>query len=96
MGVNSLTKALETDRKTAQEFLNNYFEKFSGIAEYIEKAKEEVYENGFSKTLYGRKRFFPEINSKLPFIRASAERMAVNAPVQGSSADIIKLAMKDI
>ncbi len=96
MGVNSLTKALETDRKTAQEFLNNYFDKFSGISKYISDAKEEVNENGFSKTIYGRKRFFPEINSKLPFIRASAERMAVNAPIQGSSADIIKLSMAEI
>ena len=96
MGVNSLTKALETDRKSAQDFLSSYFEKFSGIADYIEKIKAEVTENGFSKTLYGRKRFFPEINSKLGFIKAMAERMAVNAPIQGSSADIIKLAMKEI
>jgi len=96
MGVNSLTKALETDKKSAQEFLISYFEKFSGIADYIEKVKEEVAENGFSKTLYGRKRFFPEINSKVGFIKAMAERMAVNAPIQGSSADIIKLAMKEI
>lgn len=96
MGVNSLSKSLETDRKNAQEYLNNYFEKFSGLADYIQKSKDEIKEKGFSTTLYGRKRFFPEINSKLPFIRAAAERMAVNAPIQGTAADIIKLAMKDI
>ena len=96
MGVNSLTKSLGTDRKKAQIFLNDYFKKFNGIADYIKKTKKSVYEKGFSQTLYGRKRFFPEINSKLPFIRASVERMAINAPIQGSSADIIKLAMKEI
>ncbi len=96
MGVNSLSKNLGSERKEAQEFLNAYFEKFSGLANYIEKIKEKVKEDGFTTTLYGRKRFFPEINSKLPFIRASAERMAINAPIQGSSADIIKLAMREI
>ena len=96
MGVNSLTKTLGTDRKEAQEFLNNYFEKFSGLSKYIEEIKLKVKEDGFTQTIYGRKRFFPEINSKLPFIRASAERMAINAPIQGSSADIIKLAMRKI
>jgi DNA polymerase-1 len=96
MGVNSLTKNLETERKEAQEFLNQYFEKFSGLAKYVEEIKMKVKEDGFTRTLYGRKRFFPEINSKLPFIRAQAERMAINAPIQGSSADIIKLAMRGI
>lgn len=96
MGVNSLSKSLETDRKTAQEYLNNYFEKFSGLTEYINNVKEKTKEDGFTRTLYGRKRFFPEINSKLGFIKAMAERMAVNAPIQGSSADIIKLAMGEI
>ena len=96
MGVNSLAKNLNTDRKTAQEYLNQYFETFQGLKEYIEKIKEFGHQNGWVKTLYGRKRFLPELNSKLPFIRSNGERMAINAPIQGTSADIIKLAMQKI
>jgi DNA polymerase-1 len=93
MGVSALQKNLKVDRKEAQEFYNTYFEKFSGLAQYLEETKEFAKKNGFTKTFYGRKRFFDGIQSKLPFIRAQAERMAINAPIQGTSADMIKIAM---
>ena len=100
MGANSLKKNLnegnneqEIKVADARKYLDDYFEKFSGLASYIEKEKQRVREYGFTTTLFGRKRFFPEINSKVPFIKAMAERMAINAPIQGSSADIIKIAM---
>ncbi len=93
MGVSALQLNLGTDRKTAQSFLNAYFENFSGLAEYIEKVKIEAGESGFTKTMFGRRRYFEGIKSKIPFIKASAERMAINAPIQGSQADIIKIAM---
>lgn len=93
MGVSALQKNLKVDRKEAQEFYNTYFEKFSGLAQYLEDTKEFAKRTGFTKTMYGRKRFFDGIQSKLPFIRAAAERMAINAPIQGTEADIVKLAM---
>jgi len=96
MGINALTQNLGSDRKTAQEFYNTYFEKFSDLAEYLDKLKEDANKLGYTKTFFGRRRYFEGIKSKLPFIRAAAERMAINAPIQGTSADIIKIAMKKI
>lgn len=96
MGVNALQVNLGTNRQTAQKFLNTYFENFVGLATYLDNVKKEAAKNGYTKTFFGRRRYFDGINSKLPFIKASAERMAINAGVQGTSADIIKIAMKNI
>lgn len=96
MGVSSLQKNLKVDRKEAQEFYNTYFEKFVGLANYLENTKEFAKMHGYTTTLFGRKRFFDGIKSKLPFIRSQAERMAINAPIQGTSADMIKIAMVKI
>jgi len=96
MGVNALRVALGTDRKTAQEFYNDYFEKFSGITEYLEKTKREATQKGYTETFFGRRRYFPGLRSKLPFLRAQAERMAINAPIQGTQADVIRIAMVKI
>jgi DNA polymerase-1 len=93
MGVSALQKNLKVDRSEAQEFYNTYFEKFTGLAEYLEQTKEFAKEHGYTVTMYGRKRFFDGIKSKLPFLRAQAERMAINAPIQGTQADLIKIAM---
>lgn len=93
MGVSALQKNLGTDRASAQKFYNEYFEKFSGLAAYLERTKVETAERGYTETLFGRRRYFEGIRSKLPFIRASAERMAINAPIQGTEADVIKMAM---
>lgn len=96
MGVNALTQNLGSDRKTAQEFYNTYFEKFSGLAKYLDNTKVEAQKLGYTKTFFGRRRYFEGLKSKLPFIKAAAERMAINAPIQGTSADIIKIAMKKV
>ncbi len=96
MGINALITNLNSDRKTAQEFYNTYFEKFDGLAKYLEDTKKFAEENGFTKTFFGRKRYFDGFKSKIPFIKAMAERMAINAPIQGTQADIIKIAMKKI
>jgi len=93
MGVNALRANLGTDRTASQKFLTDYFEKFSGLAAYLERVKKETAERGYTETLFGRRRYFEGIKSKVPFIRASAERMAINAPIQGTEADIVKLAM---
>ncbi len=96
MGVTALQKNIGTNRETAQKFLDEYFTKFAGLSEYLEKVKKETVQKGYTETFFGRRRYFPDIHSKLPFMKASAERMAINAPIQGTEADIIKLAMIEI
>jgi DNA polymerase-1 len=93
MGVNALQKNLKTTRAEAQEFYNKYFERFTGLASYLEQTKDFAKQHGYTVTMFGRKRFFEGIRSKLPFIRAQAERMAINAPIQGTNADMVKIAM---
>lgn len=96
MGVNALRENLGGDRAEAQEFYNRYFETFTGLAEYLSKTKASAARVGYTETFFGRKRFFPNLRSKLPYVRAMAERMAINAPIQGTQSDIIKLAMVKI
>jgi DNA polymerase-1 len=96
MGVMALKQNIGTTKEDAQKFLDEYFSKFSGLAEYLQKIKRETAQKGFTETFFGRRRYFPEINSRLPFMKASAERMAINAPIQGTEADVIKLAMIQI
>lgn len=93
MGINALRANLETTREEAQKFYDEYFAHFKGVADYIEKAKEDARGKGYTETLFGRKRYFPEIKSAVEYVRKEAERMAVNAPLQGTAADLIKLAM---
>ncbi len=95
MGVNALRANLGegTTREESQKFYNDYFSKFAGLAKYLEDVKSETRKLGYTETFFGRRRYFPGISSKLPFIRAAAERMAINAPIQGTEADIIKIAM---
>ncbi len=99
MGVNSLRSALSeggvpVSREEAAQFLEQYFKRFSVLAEYLEATKEKAREQGYTETLFGRRRYHEAIKSSIPYIRAAAERQATNAPVQGTAtADIIKLAM---
>ncbi len=95
MGVNALRANLgeTTSRAEAQEFLNAYFNTFTRLAEYLEETKAFARTHGYTETLFGRQRHFPGMNSSAPFIRAQAERMAINAPVQGTAADITRIAM---
>jgi len=91
-----LEQATELSREEAAQFITSYFEKYPGVREYLESTKEQARESGYVQTLLGRKRFIPEINSPNRQIREAAERMAINMPVQGTSADIIKVAMVDL
>jgi DNA polymerase I-like protein with 3'-5' exonuclease and polymerase domains len=93
MGVVALQKNLKTDRKEAQKFYDDYFETFTTLANYLEETKTNAKIYGYVETLFGRRRYLEGIKSSLPFIRAQAERMAINAPIQGTSADITKLGM---
>jgi DNA polymerase-1 len=96
MGVTSLAKAISSDRATAQKFYDEYFKKFSGLASYLDDIKNFAYKNGYTETFFGRRRYFEGLKSKLPYVRAQSERMAINAPIQGTEADIIKIAMVKI
>ncbi len=93
MGATALSENLGVPRKEAQLFLEEYKKQFPGLNMYLESIVEFAKTHKYTETFFGRKRNFSKINSVIPFIRAMYERMAVNAPVQGTAADIIKLAM---
>jgi DNA polymerase-1 len=88
-----LEQATNLSREEAAQFIALYFEKYPRVKEYLEATKEQARKLGYVQTVLGRRRFLPEINSSNRMVREAAERMAINAPVQGSSADIIKIAM---
>jgi DNA polymerase-1 len=88
-----LEQATNLSREEAAQFIALYFEKYPKVKEYLEATKEQARKLGYVQTVLGRRRFLPEINSSNRMVREAAERMAINAPVQGSSADIIKIAM---
>lgn len=91
-----LSETLGIDYKEAASFIEKYFERYKKVKEYLEFCKEAVRKTGRAVTLTGRQRPIPEITSKNPMIRAAAERLAVNTPLQGTAADLIKIAMIDI
>lgn len=93
MGVNALRAQLGTSTAEAHQFHEDYFRTFSTLATYLEETRGYARRYGFTETLFGRRRQFPGMKSPLPYVRAQAERMAINAPIQGTQADIIKLAM---
>jgi DNA polymerase-1 len=94
MGVTALKGNLGSTLDEAREFYNQYFLTFPTIGKYFEDIKKEAAKQGYTETLFGRRRHFRDIRSKLPFLRAAAERMAMNAPIQGTAADFVKLAMQ--
>ncbi|MDB5265384.1 MAG: polA [Parcubacteria group bacterium] len=96
MGVNALKAQLGTSTSEAQQYLEDYFRTFNRLAEYLEETRGAARRQGFTETLFGRRREFSGIKSVLPYVRAQAERMAINAPIQGTQADIIKIAMVHI
>jgi DNA polymerase-1 len=91
-----LEQATSFSREEAAEFISAYFEKYPGVRAYIEHTKNQARELGYVQTVLGRRRYIPEIKSPNRQIREAAERMAVNMPVQGTSADIIKIAMVNL
>lgn len=91
-----LSEDLGIDIKQAKEFIDNYLKTFPGIQAFMEKEKADAYKNGYVKTLMNRKRVVEELKSKNYMIRSSGERMALNTPIQGTAADILKKAMVEI
>ncbi|MFZ1425500.1 MAG: DNA polymerase I [Geminicoccaceae bacterium] len=93
IGAFGLAQRLGIPHAQAKAYIDSYFEQYPGIRAYMDQAKAEAREKGFVTTLYGRRCYVPEINVKLPSRRAYAERAAINAPIQGTAADIMKRAM---
>lgn len=93
MGLNALKVNLGTGRDAAAEFYRRYFATFPTIRSYLDEVKAEARKTGYTVTKFGRRRYLPALHSPLPYVRAEAERQAANAPLQGTAADIIKLAM---
>lgn len=96
LGANALARDLEIPTADAKQFIDKYFETFPGVAKFIEEKKQEAKDNGYVSTLFGRKRYLPDILSPNPMLRSAAERMAVNMPAQGTVADLMKLSMIQI
>ena len=96
ISVFGLAERMNVSRPEAKVLIDNYFDTYKGVAEYIEKCKQEAKLKGYVETIFHRKRFLPDINSHNAVVRGYAERNAVNAPIQGSAADIIKVAMINI
>jgi len=93
MGANGLAARTGISRDEAAEFIKKYFEAFPGIKKYINETKDFVRDKGYVETIFGRRRYLPDIHSGVPNIASGAERMAVNMPIQGTAADLIKMAM---
>ena len=91
-----LGENLEISSKEAKEFINKYYELYPSVKKYMDSIIESAYENGYVKTLFKRKRVIPELNSATYMVRQAGERIALNTPIQGTSADIIKKAMIEI
>ncbi len=96
MGQRALAQSAGVSTEEAKDFIDRYFSLYVNIKEYMEYNKQYARDKGYVQTLFGRKRYLPDINSGLPQLRAAAERMAINMPVQGTAADIIKLAMIEL
>ncbi|QJI34746.1 DNA polymerase I [Pseudomonas sp. ADAK13] len=93
MGAQKLGKDIGVDTKTAKAYIDVYFARYPGVREYMDRTRAQAADQGYVETLFGRRLYLPDINSNKPQERAGAERTAINAPMQGTAADIIKKAM---
>ncbi|WP_349975542.1 DNA polymerase I [Pseudomonas sp. WHRI 8519] len=96
MSAFGLAKQIGVDRKQSQDYIDRYFARYPGVLAYMERTRAQAAEQGFVETLFGRRLYLPDINAKNPALRKGAERTAINAPMQGTAADIIKRAMVNV
>jgi DNA polymerase-1 len=96
MSAFGLGKQLHVGRNEAQQYIDLYFERYPGVQQYMDRTRTQAAEQGYVETLQGRRLYLPEINSRNGMRRQAAERTAINAPMQGTAADIIKRAMIDV
>ena len=93
MGSYGLAKSLGIDNVSADMFIKRYFTRYTGVADYMQRTKEQAADLGYVETLFGRRLYLPDIHAKNAAVRAGAERAAINAPMQGTASDLIKRAM---
>ena len=96
MSAFGLAKQLNVERKQAQQYIDQYFERYPGVKQYMETTRQFAREHGYVETVYGRRLYLPDINARNHNVRQYAERTAINAPMQGTAADIIKRAMIEV
>ena len=96
MSAFGLSRQLDVERKVAQQYIDRYFERYPGVLKYMDNIRKQAHDDGFVETLFGRRLYLPEINARNKQLQQAAERTAINAPMQGTAADIIKRAMVDV
>ena len=96
MSAFGLAKALGIDNTAAKNYIDRYFQRFAGVKRYMEETRATAKQKGFVQTVFGRRLYLPEINSPNGPRRAGAERAAINAPMQGTAADLIKMSMVSV
>lgn len=93
MSAFGLAKQIKVERYEAQEYIDRYFERYPGVLDYMDRIREQAHQDGYVETVYGRRLYLPDINARNKMMQQAAERTAINAPMQGTAADIIKRAM---
>ena len=93
LGARGLAQRTDLDFNEARNFIDQYFILYEEVKNFLDSTKEQAHQDKFVETLFGRKRYIPDIDTKMPMLRAAAERMAINMPVQGTAADLMKMAM---
>ena len=96
MSAFGLARQLDVARKVAQQYIDRYFERYPGVLQYMDNTRKQAHDDGYVETLFGRRLYLPEINARNKQLQQAAERTAINAPMQGTAADIIKLAMIEV
>src|SRR5690606_31861805 len=96
MSAFGLAKQLDVSRGEAQDYIGLYFSRYPGVREYMDRTRQQAREQGFVETVFGRRLYLDNIDARNQGLRAGAERAAINAPMQGTAADVIKRAMIDI
>jgi DNA polymerase-1 len=96
MSAFGLAQQLDIERSAAAQFIDKYFARYPGVAQYMQRTRETARANGYVETVFGRRLWLPDINAAGGPRRAAAERAAINAPMQGTAADLIKLAMIEV
>ncbi|MBQ0745608.1 MAG: DNA polymerase I [Marinobacter sp.] len=96
MSAFGLARQLDVARKVAQQYIDRYFERYPGVLQYMDNIRKQAHDDGYVETLFGRRLYLPEINARNKQLQQAAERTAINAPMQGTAADIIKLAMIEV
>jgi DNA polymerase-1 len=93
MSAFGLAKQIKVGRHEAQQYIDRYFERYPGVLDYMDRIRAQAHEDGFVETIFGRRLYLPEINARNKMLQQAAERTAINGPMQGTAADIIKKAM---